>query len=68
MLPARCPRCIVGSVVLGVVMLLALSWFGPIGFVIILGIGLPALLALTFYWSDLETRKGRGWSRFKDDL
>jgi hypothetical protein len=47
-------------------MLLALSWFGPIGFVIILGIGLPALLGLTFYWSDLETRKGREWGRFKD--
>lgn len=48
-------------------MLLALYWFGPIGFVLVLGIGLPAQLALSFYWSDLEARKGRGGNTLKDE-
>jgi len=47
-------------------MLLALSWFGPIGFVIVLGIGLPALWTLTFYWSDLEARRDRDANTLKD--
>lgn len=66
MLPTRCFRCVVGTVILCVVMVLALYWFGPIGFVLLLGIGLPSLLALIFYWSDLETRRGRGVNTLKD--
>lgn len=66
MLPTRCFRCFVGSVALGTAMLLAVFWFGPVGLVLVLSIGLPALLTLIFYWSDLEARKGRGRNTLKD--
>lgn len=66
MLPTRCFRCFAGTVILGAAMLQALYWFGPIGFVLVLGIGIPAILAAAYYWTDLETRKGRGWNWLKD--
>ncbi|MBZ9683210.1 hypothetical protein LB531_21365 [Mesorhizobium sp. CO1-1-2] len=66
MLPTRCFRCFVGTVIFGIAALLAFLWFGPVGFVLVLGIGLPALLTLTFYWSDLEARKSRGKNTLKD--
>lgn len=34
--------------------------------VVIVGIGLPAILAAVYCWTDLETRKGRGWNWLKD--
>ena len=47
-------------------MLLALYWFGPIGFVLFFGVGVLALMILMAYWSDLKARKDRGANTLKD--
>ncbi|KUM23453.1 hypothetical protein AU467_08785 [Mesorhizobium loti] len=56
----------VGAIILSVIGILAYQWFGLVAVIIVGGIGLPAMLALTYYWADLETRKGRGWNSLKD--
>ena len=46
---------------------LGYHWFGPVAVILVGGIGFPAVLALTYYLTDLETRKGaRGWPSPKD--
>ena len=57
---------LLGTVVVVVVGSLAFHWFGPVGIIIVGGIGFPAVLAVTYYMADLETRKGRGWPKPKD--
>ncbi|WP_281033070.1 MULTISPECIES: hypothetical protein [unclassified Mesorhizobium] len=37
-----------------------MSWF--VLAVVIVGLVVPAILAAAYYWTDLETRKGRGWN------
>jgi hypothetical protein len=55
MVAPRSFRTFVGTVALGFVAIQAYRWFGPIALVLVCGIGLTALLALTYYWADLET-------------
>jgi hypothetical protein len=56
----------VGALILSTIGILAYRWFGLVAVVIVGGIGFPALLALTYYWADLKTRKGQGWNSLKD--
>ena len=50
----------IGAVTFGVIGIIAYWRFGLVAAVIAGGVGLPASLALLYYWADLESRKGRG--------